>query len=909
MLKTKKEKKQEQNAPQAQRQSVRVRDWKGLMKDESRRSKLLVLLSLSLMSASISFVQLGFLYLGIGFGDNSFAYGMTLLAPIAAAALLLGKGWGTAQGAFSGLMLFLHSMIQPLDLYEKYLVSFIDSVILYALVGFVLGLLFAVALRNDPRGIRRAIYIILVCAIVSILATISFTLFGVTHLLISELMRSPIISGGEYGGSSSFMMALAGMGSLSIQMLFDGALMSIFALLSSFMLDRYRRSKDGVGIAATFSTWLLAVVSVSFMVLLAVSFVAITMEDERDASAELKDEVDYIAGLVDKAAQYNDKLSKNEEISHLSSEAANLAFAAQDLQAIVDGYDLDSDGTVVVFHGDEVICSDSPAYKPGNKVEDLFGASDKDFLARLSRSNEMSQMIYNTHPIDTEEFENVSRDIGYVMVKKTGDYYVMMARPASMVFSERHTTVVWITISVFALLVAVHLLASRLVNSIMVKPINETNSSLGRITEGQLEERVEARGTLEFASLSDGINTTVDALKGWIGEAERRMERDLATAKAIQESALPRTFPPFPEIKAFDIYASMNAAKEVGGDFYDFFLIDDHTLGFLIADVSGKGIPGALFMMTAKTELENYMETGMELDQAIAGVNARLCANNDAGMFVTVWAATLDYNTGLLTYVNAGHNFPLLRHNGAWEWLNIKCGLFLGAFDTAKFKRKTLLLEPGDQLILYTDGVNEAFNVNEEEYGNDRLEGFLAAHAELGPRELVGELRADVAEWAKGAEQSDDITMLCLEFGVAPEVYDAMTYVATIDNVECAIEFVNAELNRRLCPPNVLNKIDIALEELLVNVCNYAYVDREEPGDVQISYIYLADPQSITIQISDQGIPFDPLTRKDPKKPASIQDMGIGGLGIYMVKKSMDDFSYVYDEQEMSNKVVIKKTW
>ena len=144
--------------------------------------------------------------------------------------------------------------------------------------------------------------------------------------------------------------------------------------------------------------------------------------------------------------------------------------------------------------------------------------------------------------------------------------------------------------------------------------------------------------------------------------------------------------------------------------------------------------------------------------------NERLCEGNEAGMFVTVWAATLNYRTGELTYVNAGHNPPLLRHDGEWSWLTKRGGLFLGTFETAKYRSETLTMEPGDQLLLYTDGVNEAFNVDDEEYGNDRLEAFLRHRNYLRPKPLVEALRVSVATWAEGAEQSDDITMLALEY-------------------------------------------------------------------------------------------------------------------------------------------------
>jgi serine phosphatase RsbU (regulator of sigma subunit) len=280
---------------------------------------------------------------------------------------------------------------------------------------------------------------------------------------------------------------------------------------------------------------------------------------------------------------------------------------------------------------------------------------------------------------------------------------------------------------------------------------------------GDLGARVEYKGTREFRSLSKGINTTVDALNGWIGEAERRMEADLATARKIQLGSLPNRFPAFPDIDRIDLYAAMDPAREVGGDFYDFFELDGHTIAFLIADVSGKGIPGALFMMTAKTEIENRLRDRLSLVEAVTAANAYLCANNEAGMFVTAWIATLDWKTGQVRYVNAGHNYPLLRHDGHWDWVNVTSGLFLGAYKTVKYREQSFVLEAGDALLLYTDGVNEAFNVAEEKYGDDRLEAFAASHADLAPKELVLALRSDVAAWAEGAEQSDDVTILAME--------------------------------------------------------------------------------------------------------------------------------------------------
>ena len=208
----------------------------------------------------------------------------------------------------------------------------------------------------------------------------------------------------------------------------------------------------------------------------------------------------------------------------------------------------------------------------------------------------------------------------------------------------------------------------------------------------------------------------------------------------------------------------MDPAREVGGDFYDFFLTDENTVAFLVADVAGKGIPGALFMMASKAELDNFLMTGISVADAVKRSNERLCEGNDADMFVTAWVAKLDYHTGVVTYVNAGHNPPLLRHEGKWVWLREKSGLFMGSFELAKYKSFELTLQPGDELLVYSDGVNEAFSADGVEYGNDQLEAFVNAHSDLGPQELVEALRADVARWAEGAEQSDDITILALEY-------------------------------------------------------------------------------------------------------------------------------------------------
>ena len=252
-------------------------------------------------------------------------------------------------------------------------------------------------------------------------------------------------------------------------------------------------------------------------------------------------------------------------------------------------------------------------------------------------------------------------------------------------------------------------------------------------------------------------------------EAKSRMDAELATARAIQEDALPRRFPPFPEIRRFEVFALIEPAREVGGDFYDFFLVGEDAgpnegkIALVIADVSDKGVPAALFMMKAKALIRDYVKTGTDLARAVRDANVQICDSNETGMFVTSWICVLDYVTGRLEYVNAGHNPPLLRQsNGDHLWLRKKSGPVLGMF-AGDYVAHFIRCAPGDMIVLYTDGVTESENKSKVQYGEQRLLAFAEGASSLGPRAFVEGLRADVEAWADGTEQSDDITLLALE--------------------------------------------------------------------------------------------------------------------------------------------------
>ena len=304
-----------------------------------------------------------------------------------------------------------------------------------------------------------------------------------------------------------------------------------------------------------------------------------------------------------------------------------------------------------------------------------------------------------------------------------------------------------------------------LIKKVIINNLREINNSLAQITSGNLNVTVNVRSNAEFVSLSDDINSTVSTLKKYIAEAAARIDKELEYAKEIQCSSLPSTFPAFPDQDAFDIYAQMFTAKEVGGDFYDFYMLDENTIAFLIADVSDKGIPASLFMMTAKTTIKDLAERGLPVNEIFREANEKLCEGNDAAMFVTACMGILDLRTGKLQFANAGHNPPLVKHrDGTFEYLKMKSGLVLAGIEGSVYQLNEYELHSGDRIFLYTDGVTEATNAEKVLYGEERLKAFMDAHGELNAKELLSGLKMDIDEFVGEAPQFDDITMLMFDY-------------------------------------------------------------------------------------------------------------------------------------------------
>ncbi len=478
---------------------------------------------------------------------------------------------------------------------------------------------------------------------------------------------------------------------------------------------------------------------------------------------------------------------------------------------------------------------------------------------------------------------------------KAEGYYIFSVLPLEEALQMRNIALyinTFMEILVFAILFAIIYI---LIKRVIVLNLKSVNKSLGKIASGDLDENINVRSSAEFSSLSDDINTTVDTLKHYISEASARIDQELEFAKNIQTSALPSNFPAFPKRHDLDIYASMDPAKSVGGDFYDFYITHTDTLNFLIADVSGKGIPAAMFMMRAKTELKSLTEADMSLSTVFTHGNDALCEGNDAGMFVTAWQGSIDLTTGKVLFANAGHNPPLVRRkDGKFEYLRSRAGLVLAGMEGFPYKEQELQLERGDIIYLYTDGVTEATNANNELFGEERLLEAINSREYEDMQELCKFIKNEVDKFVGDAPQFDDITMVALKYIGTPPAPFIHFDAAEISDINAVTEFIEAELEKVDCPMKTIVQLNIAIDELYSNIVRYGYPN--EKGPVTVTLVVREDPHRVYIRFCDEGIPYNPLTKEDPDITLSAEDRKIGGLGIFIVKKTMDEMKYKYED-------------
>ena len=492
-------------------------------------------------------------------------------------------------------------------------------------------------------------------------------------------------------------------------------------------------------------------------------------------------------------------------------------------------------------------------------------------------------------------------------------------------FHEAAILMVPIFLPMFAFL---HILERRFTRPIEVLALDQQTfieRMESDVEQGRHDMRiaVDERGTkprYEIAELYESTNKMRRDMVGFIERlynvtAERqRTATELDVARQIQMSAVPHDFDSLTERFALDIAGFMRPAREVGGDFYDVFEVGERGVAFVIGDVSGKGVPAALFMMRAQSLLRQYLLETDDLGTAFTLANRQLCERNDAMLFVTAFACVVDTATGEVRFANAGHNPPVVKQNGKLSFLKCRPGLVLGAMDVVKYREGRFACSPSDGLLLYTDGVSEAANAAEELYGEERLLETLAgidasggegvpvgsdvqapdvaaaanAAAASSAQTAVNYLVTSVDVFAGEAPQADDITMLAFRWNLPVARLTLPADDAELDSLFAFLEPICEGEGRT---PKMMAQMMLVCEEVFVNICHYGFPDGQPRLPVDIEAAVDERAGCLHLVFSDQGIAYDPLSH-NAKKVDPTDEQRKGGLGILLMRKYMDDLRY-----------------
>ncbi|MEA2660208.1 MAG: phosphoserine phosphatase RsbU/P, partial [Candidatus Binatota bacterium] len=443
------------------------------------------------------------------------------------------------------------------------------------------------------------------------------------------------------------------------------------------------------------------------------------------------------------------------------------------------------------------------------------------------------------------------------------------------------------------------------------RPIVDLTEMTRRIAGGDFTQRIaiSARneiGTLaaSFNEMTRRLNESIEHLKETTA-AKERIESELQIAHEIQMSMVPKIFPPFPDRSEFDIFAALVPAKEVGGDLYDFFFIDDDHLCFAVADVSGKGVPASLFMAVTKTLFRATAGNGGTPGEILARLNTDICRDNESCMFVTFFCGILNIRTGQVDYSNGGHNLPYYRHGDVVSPLENFGGIALGLVEQSPYAAGRMVLRPGEALLLYTDGVTEAMDLSKTLYSEERLEQFLGTNRGSAARQIIGDLISDVRHFAGDAPQSDDITILALDyFGTTKKMTEHVEIKLhnKLSELASANQTVTEFGQQHGLPDSVLHDFNLALGEILTNIISYGYTDS---GEHEITVRLSIEPGEMRVDVEDDGKPFNPLEAPEVDTTSALEERAVGGLGVHLVRKLTDGLEY--RRHEGKNLLVMKK--
>jgi len=459
----------------------------------------------------------------------------------------------------------------------------------------------------------------------------------------------------------------------------------------------------------------------------------------------------------------------------------------------------------------------------------------------------------------------------------------------------------------FAIFLLSVLVAYALVNRIS-QPLKQLAAHAGKLATQDFSEPVTGPSDIdglpkksrdEVGELAESFITMEHALRQSVRElkettaAKERIESELKIARDIQMSMVPKTFPPFPNRREFDLYAILVPAREVGGDFYDFFFIDDNHLCFVIGDVSGKGIPAALFMAVTRTLFRTTASKVSMPDKILSLLNLEMCRDNDTCMFVTVFCAVLDIRTGEVEYSNGGHNLPYFVSHAETRPLKNTGGMALGFTQDVTYRSEKIMLRAGDELFLYTDGVTEAMDEGGNQFSEPRLAEFLHEANGSSATEIIRSVVDQVRRHSAGAPQSDDITVLTLKYLLTAGATTSETIVVELKNnlpeIQRLAHLADDFGRRHQLNVETLHNAKVGLDEILTNVISYAYADG---GEHSIITRFSLEQGKLTIEVEDDGRPFNPLNAPEPDTKQLLGERPIGGLGIHLVRTLMDELEY-----------------
>ena len=471
-----------------------------------------------------------------------------------------------------------------------------------------------------------------------------------------------------------------------------------------------------------------------------------------------------------------------------------------------------------------------------------------------------------------------------VCVPKSEIFYVIVAQVA----------ILFIVLILISSVISLFLYLS--LNSNINRPINILVDIANKISEGNLNMTIRIKKPEEFARLASTFDKMAKDITT-ITKQREKTEAELDLAKRIQASSLPNIFPPYPERYDFDIYASMNPALNVGGDFYDFYFLDKNKFMFLVADVSGKGVPAALFMMIAKTIIKGVFQSVDNFEYAIKYINNRICLNNKYNFFVTMLGGIIDLEEKKLKLVNCGHNPPLIkRENGDFEYVELDSNIVLGAVSDFNFVIKEIDFYEGDEIFFYTDGIVEAMDKNDNLYSEKRLVNTLNKNKTISLKHQCENIKKDIEEYSKGTAQSDDITMLAFKYFGKRDTYKN---VASKENYKSFLLWLSDRLDILNVSQEKRQNIELSFEEIYTNIFSYAYPPFE--GEVEMSI--KKENDDIVLRFVDWGVPYNPLEKSDPDINLPPEERPVGGLGIFMVKQLSKSVEYEY---ENANVLIVK---